>query len=314
MAVELLELVFSLAVLVVAGDQFVIGAVRVAGALRVRPTIVGAVVAGLGASIPELMVAGIASVRGDSQLAVGALVGSNIAIISLAFGIAALIAPVRVDSRTVRREAPISVVAVLLFAFVAVGGLTRLEAIVLFVALLFGLGALLINARMGTRRDELGLEVTEFFEPTRHRTARELLRALIGLGSMLGASEILIGSASELAGRLGVGPEFIGLTVVALGTSAPQVTIAIQAARRGDHELVVGNVLGSNLFIALAGGSIVGFLRRGAAPAPSVAPLWMMAGLALASWGFMARRSRVTRWEAGVLIAAYVATLALAPQ
>jgi cation:H+ antiporter len=309
-----LELVVSLGVLMVAGDQFVIGAVRVAAALKVRPTIVGAVIAGLGASIPELMVSGIASARGDSQIAIGALVGSNIAVISLGFGVAAMIAPVRVDSRTVRREAPISVAAVLLFGSVIFGGLSRLDGFVLVVALVLGMAALLINARMGTRRDALGLEVGEFFEPARHNTVRELVRALVGLALMLGASEILIQSASELARRLGVGPEFIGLTVVALGTSAPQVAIAIQAARRGDHDLVVGTVLGSNLFIALGGGSIVGFLHRGAAPTSSVAPVWMMVGISLASWGFMARRSRVTRWEAGILIAVYVVTLLVAPR
>jgi len=91
------------------------------------------------------------------------------------------------------------------------------------------------------------------------------------------------------------------------------VAIAVQAARRADHDLLVGNVLGSNLFIALAGGSIVGFLRHGPAPDLSAAPVWMMAGIVLASWGFMARGSLVTRWEAGLLILAYVATLVVAP-
>ncbi len=314
MAVESIALDLSLTVLMVAGDQFVTGAVRVAAALRVRPTVVGAVIGGLGASLPELIVSGLASVRGDSRLAVGNLVGSNIANIALGFGIAALITPVRVDSRTVRREAPISIAAVLLLALAIPGGLGRLEGIVLLVALVFALGALLINARMGTRRDELAVEVNEFFEGARHHPPRELVRALAGLGFMVAGSEVLIRSASNLAGRLGVGPEFIGLTIVALGTSAPQVAIAIQAARRADHDLVVGNVLGSNLFIALGGGSIVGLLHHGPAPDLSVAPVWLMAGIAVVSWCFMARRSVVTRWEAGVLILAYVATLVVAPR
>ena len=314
MVVGSLALVGSLVVLVIAGDQFVIGAVRVAAALKVRPTIVGAVIAGLGASLPELMVAGIASSRGDSQIALGALIGANIAIVSLALGVAALISPVRVDSRTVRREAPISVAAVLLFAILIPGGLTRPEGAVLLAALVAGLSVLLVSAGMGTRRDELGLEVNEFFEPARHRSLGEVARALGGLGLMLGAAEILIRSASDLAGRLGVGEAFIGLTVVALGTSAPQVAIAIQAARRGDHDLVVGNILGSNLFIALGGGFIVGFLHHGPAPVSSAAPIWIMAAVALAAWGFMARRSLVTRWEAGILLAAYATALALAPR
>jgi cation:H+ antiporter len=314
MVIRSIALAANLIVLMVAGDQFVVGAVRVAASLKVRPTVVGAVIAGLGASLPELLVSGIASARGDSQIALGTLVGANVAIISLALGIAALIAPVRVDSTTVLREAPISVAAVLLFASMIPGGLTRLKGIVLLIGLVIALGGLLVNARMGTRRDELGLEVAEFFEPTRHPTPRELARALVGLGLMLAAAEVLVRSASDLARRLGVGPEFIGLTVVALGTSAPQVAIAIQAARRGDHDLVVGNVLGSTLFISLAGGSIIGFLHRGPAPVLSVVPVLMMAGIALASWAFMARRSLVTRWEAGILIAAYAGTVALTPR
>jgi cation:H+ antiporter len=313
MVVRSIELVGSLIVLVVAGDQFVIGAVRVASGLNVRPTIVGAVVAGLGASLPELMVAGIASTRGDSQIALGALVGANIAIVCLALGLAALIAPVRVDSRTVRREAPISVAAVLLFASLIVGGLTRIEGVVLLAGLAAGVGALVLNARGGTRRDELGREVTEFFEPAGHRTAPELVRAVVGVGFMLGAAQVLIVSASGLASRVGVGEDFIGLTVVALGTSAPQVAIALQAARRGDHDLVVGNVLGSNVFIALGGGALVGFLHGGPTPMSAAAPVWVMAGVVVAAWGFMARRSLITRWEAGLLLAAYAATLVLAP-
>lgn len=314
MALEVIGVVVSLAALMAGGDQFVIGAARVAAGLRVRPTIVGALIGGLGASLPELIVSGVASVRGTPEIAVGNLVGSNIANISLALGIAALVAPVRVDSRTVRREAPLSVAAVVLFAVLLPDGLSRWEGAVLLVALVLATGALLVNARMSGRRDELGLEVTEFFAvKARPRRRPEVLRTLVGLALMLGGSEILVRSASGLAGRLGVGEEFIGLTVVAVGTSAPLVAIAIQAARRRDHDLVVGNVLGSNLFISLAGGAIVGFLHRGPAPRLSAGPVWLMAAVAVASWGFMARRSVLTRWEAGVLILAFGATLLLAP-
>jgi cation:H+ antiporter len=160
----------------------------------------------------------------------------------------------------------------------------------------------------------LAHEVTDFFEGTRHRPRPETVRAVLGLALMMAGSELLVRSASALAGRLGVGQEFIGLTVVAVGTSAPVVAIAVQAARRGDPDLVVGNVLGSNLFVALAGGSLVGFLHHGPAPGSAAGPVWMMAGIVLASWGFMARGSLVTRWEASALIAAYAATLLLAPR
>jgi cation:H+ antiporter len=314
MVLETVGVGVSLAALLVGGDQFVIGAARVAVGLRVRPTIVGVVIGGLGASLPVLIVSGVASVRRTPEIAVGNLVGSNIANISLALGVAALVAPVHVDSRTVRREAPLSVAAVLLFAVLLPGGLSLREAVVLVVALALAMAALLFNARTGNRRDELGVEVADFFEAkVGRRHGPELLRTLAGLALMLAGSEVLVRSATGLAERLGVGEEFIGLTVVGLGTSAPLVAIAVQAARRRDHDLVVGNVLGSNLFIALAGGAIVGFLHAGGAPKLSAAPVWLMAGISVAAWGFMARGSLVNRWEAGVLILAYGAMLLLAP-
>ena len=310
MALDALGLVVSLAVLVVGGDQFVIGAGRLAAALRVRPIVIGAVIGGLGASIPELIVSSVASVRRSPSIAVGNLVGSIIANVSLALAIAALVAPVRVDSRTVRREAPLSVGAVVLFALLLLGGLSRVESALLAAALVLALVAMVARAEMAPSGEELGVEVRRFFgRRTEHRATVESVRAVLGLASMLLGAEVLVRSASSLAGRIGISEGFVGLTVVAIGTSAPLVAIAIQAARRGNHDLVVGSVLGSNLFIALAGGALVGFLHGGPASAVDGPAVWTMAAVAAAAWGFMARGSLLTRWEAAVLIVAYGAAL-----
>jgi cation:H+ antiporter len=310
-----LGLAASLVALTVGGDQFVVGTSRLAGALRVRPTVVGAVVAGLGASIPELIVSSVASLRHSPEIAVGNLVGSIIANVSLALAIAALVAPVRVDSRTVRREAPLSVASVLLFGALLYGGLSISKGAVLLAALAIALVALLANAQMGTSRDELAVEVGRFFDQTpAPRATRQALRSLVGLALMLLGAEVLVRSASGLAGRLGISEAFVGLTVVAVGTTTPQIAIAIQAARRGNHDLVVGTVLGSNLFIALAGGAIVAFLHGAPRGTVEVAPIWLMAGVAAAAWGFMARGSRLNRGEAALLLLAYGATLLLAPR
>jgi len=305
-----LGLVVGLALLVVGGDQFVVGAGRLATALRIRPTVVGAVIGGLGASLPELIVSSVASVRKEPEIAVGNLVGSVIANVSLALAIAALIAPVRVDSRTVRREAPISVAAVLLFALLLRGGLSQAEGVVLMVGLVVALAAMLVNVRMSPRRDELTVEVARFFgKRTEQRPAGETVRAVGGLALMLLGAEVLVRSASALAHRLGVSEGFIGLTVVAVGTSAPLVAIAVQAARRGNHDLVAGSVLGSNLFIALAGGALVGLLRGGPGTAVDAVAVWAMSAIVGAAWAFMARGSLLSRWEAAALLAAYGATL-----
>jgi len=306
-------IVASLVVLTVAGDQFVIGLARSAAALNARPIVVGALVGGFGTSLPELLVAAVATAERKPEIAVGNLVGSNIANVCVGLGLAAMVAPVRVESRTLRREAPLCVAAVVLLAVTAVGGFARVEGFLLLAALVAAVAALFVNARRGTMRDELAIEAKEFFDlPARRLPRVEIVRTALGMGLMVGAAEVLVRSAAGLAGRLGLAESFVGLTLVAVGTSAPLIASAIQAARRGDYDLVVGNVLGSNLFISLAGGAIVGLIPGGSVPGIGPAPLWLMIGVMAATWAFMGRGGRVSRAEAALLIVAYGAALPFA--
>ena len=304
----------SLIVLTIAGDQFIIALARVASALRIRPTVVGAVLGGLGTSFPELVVSGIASIRGSSQLAVGNLVGSIVANVCLALAVAALISPLRTDSRTVRREAAISVAGVLLFAVALPGGISVGKGVALFAALGVAVAALFRNVRGADARDELGIEVRQFFGAHGSNLRGETGRAVVALVLMLGGAELLVRSATGLAARLALAQEFVGLTVVAIGTSAPLIAISVQAARRKDHDLVVGAVLGGNLFIALGGGAIVGLLGRTATSAVGVRPIVLMSLVVVAAWAFMARGNQLNRWEATALVLAYAATLPFAPR
>jgi cation:H+ antiporter len=305
MAWDITLIAVSFVVLAASGDQFVIGVGRLSAAIHVRPTVVGAVIGGLGASFPDLLVAGVASARGTPQLAVGTLVGSNIANVCLALGLAALVAPIRVDSRTLRREMPVNVGGVLVFSVLLIGGLRRLEGVGLLMALLLAVGILVTSAGRSPKGDELEAEVKRFFPAPGRRPTRELAQTVLALVFMVGAAEVLVRSSTTLAARFAIAESLVGLTVVALGTSAPLIAIAIQAARRGNHDLVVGNVLGSNLFIALAGGAVVALVHPGGAASVGQVPVWVMAGTAVASWALMARGNLITRWEASMLIAAY---------
>ena len=314
MAIDVVLLVVSLLVLAVAGDQFVVGAARVARAMSIRPAVVGAIIGGLGASLPELAVSGVASVRGSTQIAVGNLVGSIVANISLALALAAMVAPIRVESRTIRREAPASVAAAAIFALLLRGGLTVADGAILAAGVAVAVAFLLGAARSSGGGDrELAVEVGEFFPRPRGGTGREIVRTVLGLAGMIAGAEALVASASDVATRMGVSQEFIGLSVVAVGTTAPLIAIAVQAARRGDHDLAVGSVVGSNLFIALAGGALVGFVSGGSSSAGTLAPV-LMVSLAVASWIFMARGSIVTRWEASFLLVVYAAALPFFPR
>jgi cation:H+ antiporter len=308
-ALDVGGLIVSLAVLALTGDQFIVTVARIAGILGWRPTVVGALVGGFGTSIAELIVAALATLRASPQLAVGSLVGSIIANVCLALAVAALITPVRVDSGTVRREAPLSVASVALFAVLAVGGVSRTAGVVMLVALVPVVVLLLVSARRRGPEDELGTEVVEFFQAPARRPRSEIARALVSLTFMLGGAELLVTSVVGLAARLGLEEGFAGLTLVGIGTSAPLIASSIQAARRGEHDLVVGNVLGGNLFIALGGGALVGLLSRGEVGGVGAFSLWLMTGVVVVSWLAMGRKGVLARWEALLLLLAYAAVL-----
>jgi cation:H+ antiporter len=307
-AFDVAGLVISLGVLALTGDQFIVAIARIAGALRMRPTVVGALVGGFGTSIAELIVVVLATVHRSTQLAVGSLVGSITANVCLALAVAALITPVRVDSGTVRREAPLSVASVTLFAFLAAGGISPTKGVLMLVVLVPVVTLLLVSARR-RGQDELGTEVVEFLEAPPHRPRHEFVRALASLAFMLGGAELMVVSAVDLATHLGLAQGLAGLTLVGIGTSAPLIASSIQAARRGEHDLVVGNVLGGNLFIALGGGALVGLLSRGYVSGVGGLPLGLMVGVAFASWLAMARGSVLARWEASLLLLAYATIL-----
>ncbi len=311
MVLDIAGLVLSLVLLAMAGDQFIVAVSRIARALRVRPTVVGAIVGGVGTSIAELVVAGLATLRSSSQLAIGSIVGSIVANVCLALAVAALITPVRVDSATLRREAPVSVASVGLFAVLIAGGATMAKGLVMLLALVPVVTLLFLSARGRPERNELATEVVEFLEAPAVRARYEVVRALVSLAVMLGGAELMVQSALGLASRLGLAESFAGLTLVGIGTSAPLIASCIQAARRGEHDLVVGNVLGGNLFIALGGGAIVGLLAHGVSHADGVgvASLMLMGGVVLASWLAMTRGRVLARWEAALLLVAYAAVL-----
>jgi cation:H+ antiporter len=268
--------------------------------------VAAALVGGLGTSIAELIVAGVAAAK-SPDLAIGSLVGSIVANVCLGLAVAALIVPLKVDSATVRREAPISVAAVALFAILAIGGVTMVKGLIMLVALGAAIGVLLFGQRP-RKEDRLGTEMAEFASTTTRRSSVESVRAIGMLVFMLGGAEVMVTSSLGVAKHLGFSDGLAGLTLVGIGTSAPLIAASIQAARKGEHDLVVGNVLGGNLFIALGGGAVVGFLASKSVHVGEVA-LVLMTVVVAASWLGMARGTKLSRLDAVVLMVAYAACL-----
>jgi cation:H+ antiporter len=300
---DLIGMLASFVVLAISGDQFVMALAGISASVRVRPTVAAALVGGLGTSIAELIVAGVAAAK-SPDLAIGSLVGSIVANVCLALALAALIIPLKVDSATIRREAPISVASVVLFAILAVGGVTLVKGLVMLVALGAAVGALLVGQRNG-REDPLASELAEFASIKTRRLPVEVVRAIGMLAFMLGGAEVIVTSSLGVAKHLGFSEGLAGITLVGLGTSAPLIAASIQAARKGEHDLVVGNVLGGNLFIALGGGAVVGLLASAGSVHVGGVALVLMAVVVVASWLAMARGATLRRSEAIVLLLAY---------
>ncbi len=301
----------GLALLTVAADHLVLGAGRLAARFGISPVVVGVVVIGLGTSAPELVVSGIASVRGDGGLAVANLVGSNVLNVTVILGIAALVAPVKVRSSVPRREAPLSVAAVTLFAALVLVGLGRLAGALLGAALILTV-VILVRLAHVTTADPLPAEVGDFLDaPPVPRAGREALRAVLGLAGTLLGAHLLVANAATAAQRLGVPQTVVGFTLVAVGTSLPELVTAVQAQRRGDADLLVGNLLGSNLFNAVAGGAVVGLMGRGEPARLGYPVLAAMVAVSLLTWLVLYRGYRVSRFEAVLLLVAYALTLPL---
>jgi cation:H+ antiporter len=301
----------GLLLLTVAADQLVLGAGRLAAMLRIAPVVVGVVVIGLGTSAPEFLVSGVASARGSGGIAIGNLVGSNIINLTLVLGAAAMVAPVVVRSSVPAREAPVTVLATAVFGGLALLGLTLVAGVALAV---LGAAAMVLLVRLARTGpgDPMQDEVVEFLEPApRRRWLLETGRALLGLAGTLAGAQLVVAAATTLAQRWGVSDAVIGFTLVAFGTSLPELVTAIQAQRRRESDLLVGNLLGSNLFNSLIGGAIVGLFASSTESSVTYPAIAAMIGISLLAWLLLFRGYRVNRIEGGILIAAYAATLPL---
>lgn len=304
---SILAVVAGLVLLTFAADQFVLGGARLATSLNMSPIVIGAVVLGFGTSAPELLVSGIAASQGELSLGVGNVVGSNAANLSLVLGAAALISPLPLPAKAISREAPLAFAAAGLFAILVQGGLSRFEGITMLVLLVAAIGWLLMS---GEADD---VEIDEEFLEDETSTSYEIGRTLVGLVGTIGGAQLLVEGATWIADDLGLTGGFVGLTLVAIGTSLPELVTAVAAARRNETELIVGNLLGSNLFNSLAVGGVIAVIGPGAVGDNSVAVngVILMMIISAAAIAFMYTQRLVVRWEAAVLLVLYVLTIAV---
>ena len=313
--IAVIQVLIGLFLLSKAADLFVDGAVSVASAAKMSPVVVGAVVVGFGTSAPELLVSGIAAFNGESvdketgditnglDVALGNIVGSNVANITLVLGVAALVVPLLVTRAVLVREAPVSLAAVSLFAFFTIGGLALWEGIVMLVVLVAILSWVILGGH------EYSVEEIEVEED--RTVGQSLAVTLVGLvGTVIGA-QLMVWGAIGLAAAVGLSGGFVGFTLIAIGTSLPELVTACAAARKGETELILGNLLGSNVFNSLAVGGVIAIVGGGQFSDRLIAEYGVVAMVIVAviTWIFMVSRRKITRIEAALLLAAYTFVL-----
>jgi cation:H+ antiporter len=309
---DLLLLVGGLALLTYAADRFVLGAARLSTIYRISPVIIGAIVIGFGTSAPEFVVTIIATLQGSQDLAFGNVVGSNTANMLLVVGAAGLVTPLSVASTTLRRELPLMLVAIALLTVATFNRtVTTPDALLLLAGAVVVIG---IIVKVGLSDKEaaakLEAEAAELGAGESPRTGSTALLTVLGLLGTLAGAQLLVTGATGVAEAIGLSQAVIGLTVVAIGTSLPELVTAVAAARRGEADLVVGNVLGSNIFNALPVAGVAGILDTVTLDEAFVPNLAFMVGACLLAAVFLRSGSRVSRVEGGVLLVVFAGVTA----
>ena len=310
MLLSFLAIAIGLTVLVWSAGKFVEGSAATAGYFGMPPLLIGMVVVGFGTSAPEMVVSALSATQGNPGLALGNAYGSNITNIALILGITALISPIAVHSQVMRKELPILTAVTALAAWqVWDRELTFVDALVLL-GVFFLLLAWSIPQGMTQKNDALGTEVAEEMSHRSMPLRNAVLWLIAGLLLLIVSSRILVWGAVELALGFGVSDLIIGLTIVAVGTSLPELASSVIAARKGEHDIALGNILGSNLFNTLAVVGIAGTISPMAvAPEVFYRDIAVMSALTLSlfilGYGFRGP-GRINRLEGGLLLACFV--------
>ena len=311
MTVNILLVVAGLALLIWGADRFVHGAAAGARNLGVTPLLVGLTVVALATSAPEILVSVVAALDGEPGLAIGNAIGSNIVNVGLVLGMTAMIRPIKLESATLRREMPallaVSLLTVSLFLDTF---LSRIDGLVMLTGLVI---VMVWLARLGMRsaaNDPIKIDY-EAEIPSDVSMTMAIVWLTVGLAILLVGAKILVYGAVGIAEELGVSEVVIGVTIVAFGTSLPELAVSLASALKGEYGLAIGNIVGSNIFNLLAVIGVAATIQP-AALAPSVLSLHIFVMVAFTLVLFAMTydydgKGQLSRLEGAALLAAYIA-------
>ena len=310
MTLAAVALILGLIFLVWSANYFIEGAAVTAGHLGVPTLLIGIVIVGFGTSAPEMVVSIFSAYQGNPGLALGNAYGSNIANIALILGTAALISPIRVHSQVLRKELPILFAVTALAAIqILDGDLTRTDALVMLIVLALVMGWS-IRQGLSKKTDSFADDVADELRAHAMPLKKAVVYLVAGLVVLVVSSRVLVWGAVDIATAMGISDTVIGLTIVAFGTSLPELAASIAALRRGEHDLIIGNVIGSNLVNTLGVVGIASAIHPTTVAAEIInRDFFVMIILTLALFAFayrFKRDGRLNRIQGGIFFIAYI--------
>jgi len=315
MLLPLTAIILGFAIVIWSADRFIAGAAGLARNLGVSPMVIGLTIVGFGTSAPEMLIAGFSAFEGSPGMAIGNAIGSNITNIALILGVTALVAPLAVHSQTLRREMPLLIlITLLVLALLYDGDLTRLDGILLMGGLLVVM-IWVIRTGLQSRDTSDPMEAEYEAEVPVLPMGKAVFWLVLGLVLLLASSRLAVWGAVEVAQALGVSDLIIGLTIIAIGTSLPELAASLVSALKNEADIAIGNVIGSNMFnilgvLALPGLIAPGIFESAVLSRDYPVMLGLTVALLVMAYGFRGP-GRINRLEGGILVACFVGYQAL---
>ena len=306
MILNVLFILVGIVLVLWGADRLTDGAVAVAEKMKMPQIVIGLTIVAMGTSMPEFCVSLVSALKGTTDLAVGNIVGSNIFNTLLIVGVSAWVAPMTILKSTVRKDIPFALFAsVILLVMCLDGNISRLDAGILFVLFLVFMYVTLKGAK--TKDDDTTAK-TDSIEDNKKTMATwlSIVWIIVGLACLIGGSNLFVEGATKVAEHIGVSEAVIGLTIVAGGTSLPELATSVVSARKGNSGIAIGNVLGSNVFNILAILGVTGVITPMHLQGITMLDLSMMVLSTLLVWLFSFTKYKIARWEGIVLTIVFI--------
>lgn len=306
MILNVLFILVGIVLVLWGADRLTDGAVAVAEKMKMPQIVIGLTIVAMGTSMPEFCVSLVSALKGTTDLAVGNIVGSNIFNTLLIVGVSAWVAPMTILKSTVRKDIPFALFAsVILLVMCLDGNISRLDAGILFVLFLVFMYVTLKGAK--TKGDDTTAK-TDSIEDNKKPMAAwlSIVWIIVGLACLIGGSNLFVEGATKVAEHIGVSEAVIGLTIVAGGTSLPELATSVVSARKGNSGIAIGNVLGSNVFNILAILGVTGVITPMHLQGITMLDLSMMVFSTLLVWLFSFTKYKIARWEGIVLTIVFI--------